>query len=92
MVVPAEVNTNALTGLVIRIIAKLLVAAIVVFVLTRVISPMLMDVRSNLAFWGGVACWPLALVAIVLAAAWIRDDFRTLRRLRSAPIRLSGPD
>ena len=92
MVGMTAVNMNASTGLVIRIFIKLLLAAIAVFVLTRVLSPMLMDVRNNFAFWTGVACWPAAVVVVVWAMAWIIGDLRTLRRQQGAPGRLSGPD
>ncbi len=63
-----------------------------VFVLVAFAAPMLMDIRSNLAFWTGVACWPLAVLVGLVAAAWARRDLRALRRLRGGPVRLSGPD
>ncbi len=92
MVDPAAVHMNASMSLVIRILVKLVVALATVFVLIRVASPTLMDIHSDLAFWAGVACWPIAVILAILAAAWIYRDFKTFRRLQGAPARLFGPD
>jgi predicted membrane protein len=92
MVDPAAVHTNASMSLLIRIFVKLLAALAAVFVLTRFVSPTLMDIHSDLAFWAGVACWPVAVILAILAVAWIYRDFKIFRRLQGAPTRLFGPE
>ena len=92
MVDPAAVQNNASMSLVIRIFLKLVAALAAVFMLVRFAAPVLMDIHNDLAFWAGVACWPLAIILALLAAAWIYRDYRTFRRLQGAPARLFGPE
>lgn len=78
-------------GLVLRIVIELLAAAVTAFVLLAFAAPMLMDIRSNLAFWSGVACWPLAGLVLVLAGVQVRRDLEMRRRAKEEPGRLVGP-
>jgi hypothetical protein len=85
------VTSKSPNGLVLRIVIELLAAAVTAFVLLAFAAPMLMDIRSNLAFWSGVGCWPLAGLIVVLAVFQARRDLKELRRLRGASGRLVGP-
>lgn len=78
-------------GLVLRIVIELLAAAVTAFALAAFAAPMLMDIRSNLAFWSGVACWPLAGLVLVLAGVQVRRDLKMRRRAKEEPGRLVGP-
>ena len=79
-------------SLLIRLVVKLALAVAAVFVLVRIAAPNLMDMHNDLAFWAGVACWPAALIVGLAAAAWIRRDYQSFRRLQGAPGRLFGPE
>ena len=92
MVDPTPVTSNSRTSLWTRIAVELVAALAIVFALIRFAAPTLMDIRSDLAFWAGVACWPLAAATAAVAVAWIVRDLKALRRLKGGPVRLSGPD
>ena len=61
-----------------RLFVKTLAAAAIVFVLARIVSPDLMNIKNDIAFWAGLACWPLAIIVGVGAALWIARDIRRL--------------
>ncbi|QUD88853.1 hypothetical protein [Phenylobacterium montanum] len=84
-------TSKSTNGLVLRIVVELVAAAVLAFALAAFAAPMLMNIRSNLAFWTGVACWPLAGAVILVAAALAIRDIRTLRREREIKARLYGP-
>ena len=86
------VTPNPATGLVLRIIVELLVTPVTAFGLAAFAAPILMDIRNNLAFWAGAACWPLAALVVAVGLAWIVRDLKELFRLRNGPTRISGPD
>jgi len=86
------VTPRSSTSLWIRLAIELVAALAIVFALTRFAAPMLMNIRSDLAFWAGVACWPLAAMVAAMAGVRILGHARALRRLKGGPVRLSGPD
>jgi hypothetical protein len=55
-----------------------------VFLLVRVASPMLMDMRDTALFVLGAACWPLATLILFWAGVWFASDWRTFRRRLSS--------
>ena len=62
------------------LLLKILATAALLFVLLRLISPLLMTQHNDLTFWIGAACWPAALVVAVWAAVWISQDLAVIRR------------
>jgi hypothetical protein len=85
---PSGLRSRESLAALLRIFIKTLVGIAAVFVLVRIISPDLMDIHSDLAFWAGLLCWPLALVVAVGAVIWIARDIRGLGASRLLPQRL----
>jgi hypothetical protein len=69
--VALQVSKTALIG------ALVLIGA---FLLVRVASPALMDMRDTARFILGAGCWPLAALILYWAGVWLVSDWRTFRR------------
>jgi hypothetical protein len=78
MAEPAGRRSRETLAALLRLFVKTLLAAALVFVLARIVAPDLMDIKNDIAFWAGLACWPLAIIVGVGAAISIARDLRGL--------------
>lgn len=82
-------NARLMRGFYIKTGAKVIAVAVVVFLLTRLWGPALINRHQDVALAGGIACYVAALAAIVWLTAQIGADRARLAidksRLRDTP-------